>query len=236
MIVITGASSGIGKSLAVHFSHAGYPLLLIARRTSPMKELKMPNALCIEADVTDRVSFSKAIEQGEKKFGQIECLINNAGILLAGPTQQQDPSDWEKMLQVNVLGVLNGIHLVLDKMIERQTGTIINISSLAGRKTFPGVGVYCATKHAVHALTESIREEVADHNIRLINIAPGNVKTAIWDHAVPDEEKENHPAFNRKEYENLSADDIARVTLFSYEQPQNVCIREIVIAPTRQIK
>ncbi len=236
MIVITGASSGIGKALAIHFSHAGYPLLLIARRGSLMEELKLPNALCMEADVTDLVSFSRAIEQGEKKFGQVECLINNAGILFAGPTHLQDPSDWEKMLQVNILGVMNGIHLVLDKMIERQRGTIINISSVAGRKTFPRLGVYCATKHAAHALTESIREEIADHNIRLINIAPGNVKTAIWDHAVPDEEKENYPAFNRKEYENLSADDIAKVTLFAYEQPQNVCIREIIIAPTRQIK
>ena len=117
-----------------------------------------------------------------------------------------------------------------------QTGTVINISSVAGRKTFAGLGVYCATKHAVHALTETVREEVADHNVRVVNIAPGNVKTAIWDQAIPEEKKENHPAFNRKEYENLSVDDIAKVVLFAYEQPQNVCIREIVLAPTRQLK
>ena len=122
MIVITGASSGIGKATAIHFSRSGYPLLLIARRLAQIEELKLPNTLCIEADVTDLASFSEAIRRGEERFGDVECLINNAGILFAEFLHQQTPSDWEKMLQVNVFGVLNGIHLVLDKMIQRQTG------------------------------------------------------------------------------------------------------------------
>ncbi|MBS0626109.1 MAG: SDR family oxidoreductase [Verrucomicrobia bacterium] len=236
MIVITGASSGIGKALALHFSRAKHPLLLVARRLAALQELNLPNALCVEADVSDLASFSKALEQGERQLGAPACLINNAGVLFAELFHQQTTSDWEKMLQVNVSGVLNGLHLVLDKMIQRQTGTIMNISSVAGRKTFPGLAVYCATKHAVHALSECIREEIADHNVRLINIAPGNVKTSIWDQAVPEEKKKEHPAYHRKEHENLSADDIAKVVLFAYEQPQNVCLREIVLAPTRQIK
>ncbi len=236
LVVITGASSGIGKATAIHFSKAGYPLLLIARRLSHLEELQLPNTLCIEGDVTDLSSFSAAIKQGEQKFGEVECLINNAGILFAELAHQQNPADWEKLLNVNVLGVLHGMHLVLDKMIQRQTGTIINISSLAGRKTFPNLGVYCATKHAVHALTESIREEVADHNVRLVTISPGNVKTEIWDQAVPEAKKEKYSVYQRKEYENLDPEDIAKAILFAYEWPQNVCIREIVLTPTRQIK
>lgn len=235
LVVITGASAGIGKSTAIHFSRAGYPLLLVARRLSHLEALQLPNSLCVEGDITDLPSFSAAIKSAEEKFGEVECLINNAGVLFAGSTHEQNPADWKKMLDVNILGVLHGIHLVLDKMIQRQRGTIVNISSLAGRKTFSSVGVYCAAKHAVHALTESIREEVADHNIRLVTIAPGNVKTEIWDQAVPEEKKWQYSAYERKEYENLDPEDIARAILFAYEQPQNVCIREIVLAPTRQV-
>lgn len=236
LVVITGASSGIGKATAIHFSRLGYPILLIARRLSNLEELKLPNTLVVEGDVTDLPGFSMAIQQGEEKFGPIECLINNAGILFAEYAYQQNPSDWKKMFDVNVLGVLHGMHLVLDKMIQRKSGTIINISSLGGKKTFPSVAIYCATKHAVHALTETIREEIADHNVRLVLISPGNVMTEIWDLAVSEEKKGEHPAYQRKDYENLDAEDIARAILFAYEQPQNVCIREIVLAPTRQVK
>ncbi|HEV7737691.1 MAG TPA: SDR family oxidoreductase [Chlamydiales bacterium] len=235
LVVITGASAGIGKAIAVHFSRAGYPLLLIARRLAKLKELRLPNTYCAEVDVTDLSKFSAAIKKGEEKFGEVECLINNAGVFFAEPFETQDPQDWKKMVDVNILGILNGMHLILNKMKERQTGTIFNISSLAGRKTFPSGAVYCATKYAVHGLTESIREEMADHNVRVITIAPGNVKTEIWDQAVAEEKKHHYSAYQRKPYENLDPEDIAKAILFAYEQPQNVCIREMVICPTRQI-
>jgi NADP-dependent 3-hydroxy acid dehydrogenase YdfG len=235
LVVITGASAGIGKAIALHFSRAGYPLLLIARRLSKLTELQLPNAHCAEVDVTDLSRFRAVIKEAEQKFGEIDCLINNAGVLFAGLASEQDPADWKQMIDVNVMGVLNGMHLVLEKMKNRQTGTIVNISSLAGRKTFSTVAVYTATKFAVHALTESIREEMADHNVRLVTIAPGNVETEIWDQAVEPEKKSDYGAYTRKPYENLDPDDIARAILFAYEQPQNVCIREMVICPTRQI-
>ncbi len=235
LVVITGASAGIGEATALHFSRAGYPLLLIARRLSKLKSLHLPNVLCEEADVIDLSRFKAAISKAEEKFGETECLINNAGILFIDLAYQQNPEEWKKMLDVNVLGVLHGIHLVLQNMIKKQTGTIINISSLGGRKTFPTHAIYCATKFAVHSLTESIREEVADHNVRLITIAPGNVKTDILEQAASQEIKDNHPSYRRKPYENLQSEDIARAILFAYEQPQNVCIREMVICPTRQI-
>lgn len=234
LVVITGASAGIGKALAIHFSQAGYPLLLIARRLAKLKQLQLPNTYCAEVDVTDLSKFSAAIEKGEEKFGEVDCLINNAGILFAGAVNEQDPENWKAMIDVNIWGTLNGIHIVLNKMKEKRTGTIFNISSLAARKTFPSGAVYCATKSAVHALTESVREAMADHNVRLITIAPGNVKTEIWDRAVPDEMKSHHSAYQRKPFENLDPEDIARAIFFAYEQPQNVCIREMIICPTRQ--
>jgi NADP-dependent 3-hydroxy acid dehydrogenase YdfG len=236
LVVITGASAGIGEATAIQFSNAGYPLLLIARRLSKLKALNLPNTLYEEVDVTELSSFKTAIEKAEEKFGATECLINNAGILFINLAHQQDPEEWKKMLDVNILGVLHGTHLVLQKMIKNQTGTIINISSLGGRKTFPTHAIYCATKFAVHSLTESIREEVADHNVRLVTIAPGNVKTEILDHAASQETKNTHSSYKREPYENLQPQDVARTILFAYEQPQNVCIREIVICPTRQIR
>lgn len=235
LVVITGASAGIGEATAIHFSNAGYPLLIIGRRLSKLKALNLPNTMCEEVDVTDLSRFKIAISKAEEKFGETECLINNAGILFINLTHQQNPEEWKKMLDVNVLGVLHGIHLVLQNMIKRQTGTIINISSLGGRKTFPTHAIYCATKFAVHSLTESIREEVADHNVRLMTIAPGNVKTDILDQAASQEIKNTHSSYKRKPYENLRPEDIANTILFAFEQPQNVCMREIVICPTRQV-
>ncbi len=235
LVVITGASAGIGQATAIQFSHAGYPLLLLGRRLHRLKALNLPNTMCEEVDVTDLCRFKAAINKAEEKFGETECLINNAGVLFINLTHQQNPEEWRKMLDVNVLGVLHGIHLVLQNMIKRQTGTIINISSLCGRKTFPTHAIYCATKFAVHSLTESIREEVADHNVRLMTIAPGNVKTEIFDQAASQEIKNTHASYKRKPYENLQSEDVARTILFAYEQPQNVCMREIVICPTRQI-
>lgn len=235
LVIITGASSGIGKAAAIQFSNKGYPLLLIARRLSKLKALNLPNTLCEEVDVTELSKFKAAIEKAEKKFGETECLINNAGIVFINLAHLQSPEEWKKMLEINVLGVLHGTHLVLQNMIKRQTGTIINISSLCGKKTFPSHAIYCATKFAVHSLTESIREEVADHNVRLVTIAPGNVETEILNQAASQEIKDTHPSYKRKPYENLQPEDIARTIFFAYEQPQNVCIREMVICPTRQI-
>ena len=142
--------------------------------------MKLPNAICEKLDVTDLKTFKEVLTKAEKKYGPTDCLINNAGVLLLGQGKSQDPAEWKKMLDINVMGVLNGIHLVLGDMIERQTGTIVNMSSVAGRKTFPCHAVYCATKFAVHALTENIREEVSQHNVRLITIAPGIVESEIF--------------------------------------------------------
>lgn len=235
LVVITGASSGIGRTTAIRLSSAGYPLLLLARRVEKLEELNLPNTLCCKVDVTDLAEFQKVVNAAESKFGAVDLMINNAGVMLLGNVITQDPTQWQQMLNINVMGVLNGIKTVIDKMVRRNCGTIINISSIAGRKTFPNHAAYCATKFAVHALTENIRGEIANSNVRMTIIAPGVVETELLSHttdaAIIDMYK------NWKEdtiNQGLDPDDIARAIEYAYTQPQNVCIREIVIAATKQ--
>jgi len=234
LVIITGASSGIGEATAKKFAEQGYPLLLIARRVERLQALDLPNTLCAKVDITDLDGFKAAVFDAEALFGPADCLVNNAGIMLLGQIDSQDPNEWQQMLNVNVMGVLNGISTVLSSMIKRQQGTIINISSIAGRKTFPNHAAYCATKFAVHALTENIREETAKHDVRLITIAPGVVETELLGHTTHETIKTDYSAWKQEMGQPLQADDIAKTIWFAYQQPQRVCIREIVIGPTRQ--
>ena len=130
-----------------------------------------------KVDVSDSLAMQAAITEAEQEFGPSDCLINNAGVMLLGLMHEQDPKEWQMMLDVNVMGVMNGIHNVLPGIRERKNGTIINISSIAGRKTFPMHAAYCATKFAIHALSENLREEVAPDNVRVVTIAPDSVET-----------------------------------------------------------
>lgn len=234
LVIITGASSGIGAATAVAFSKAGYPLLLLARRLDKLKALNLPNTLCEQVDVTDINAMRSAIANAEEKFGKADCIINNAGVLLLGNVENQHPSEWQHMLNVNVMGVLNGIGIVLDDLIKRNTGTIINVSSIAGRSAFPDHAVYCATKFAVHGLTETIRQETAKHNVRLITISPGIVETEVLDHTTQKKLVDDYKKYKQHIEVTINSEDVANSILFAYAQPQNVCIREIVIAPTRQ--
>ena len=234
LVVITGASSGIGKACAIRLSKEGHPLLLLARRLEVMEALELPNTMCKSVDVTDREAVSQAVSEAEEKFGPTDCFINNAGIMLLGSMAEQDPKEWDKMLDVNVKGVLNGIHAVLGKMVERKGGTIVNVSSIAGRKTFPNHAAYCGTKFAVHAITENIREEVAEHNVRMVTIAPGVVETALLSHTSSDGIKGDYESWKDTIGGGLHAEDIAEAIYFAYSRPQRVCIREIVLAVTGQ--
>ncbi len=234
LIAITGASSGIGAAIARAFSQADFPLLLMARRMDRLEALDLPNAVCAQVDVTDRTGMKRAIAQAEANYGPVDCLVNNAGVMLLGQLQDQSPAEWRKMLDVNVMGVLNGIHLVLGDMIARKSGTIVNISSVAGRKTFPNHAAYCGTKFAVHAMTENAREEAAANNVRFVTIAPGAVETELLGHTTSDSIKDSYETWKETMGGALSAEDIARAVMYAYQQPQGVCIREIVLAATRQ--
>ncbi|MGF1730774.1 SDR family oxidoreductase [Photobacterium kasasachensis] len=234
LIVITGASSGIGEATARKLSSEGHPLLLLARRIERLEALQLPNTVCRQVDVTDAGAFAAAIKEAEAQFGPVDCLINNAGVMLLGLAHEQDPAEWKAMFDVNVMGLLNGIHAVLADMKARQHGTVINISSVAGRKTFPSHAAYCGTKFAVHAITENIREEVADDNVRFITIAPGAVETELLSHTTNDDIKAGYEEWKDGMGGVIAPQDIANAISFAYQQPQNLCIREIVLAATRQ--
>ena len=234
LIVITGASSGIGEAIAKRFSEAGFPLLLLARRLERLQALNLPNAICASVDVTDKAAFANAVKNAESKYGPVDCLINNAGVMLLGQIDSQNPDEWQKMYDINVIALLNGMHLVLGAMKARKGGTIINVSSIAGRKTFPNHAAYCGTKFAVHAISENVREEVADSNVRVITVAPGVVETELLSHTTSSDIKSGYDSWKQGIGGAINSDDIARSVIFAYQQPQNVCIREIVIAPTRQ--
>lgn len=234
LIIITGASSGIGEAAAKMLSKQGHPLLLMARRVEKLEALKLPETLCKKVDVTELDQVKAAISEAEQTYGPADCIINNAGVMLLGLLDEQKPDEWKKMLDVNVMGVMNGIHAVLPGMKQRQSGTIINISSVAGRKTFPNHAAYCGTKFAVHAITENLREEVAPYNVRLITIAPGAVETELLSHTTFDKIKTDYQDWKDSIGSVLASDDIANAIVYAYQQPQNVCVREVVIAATKQ--
>ncbi|WP_027214377.1 SDR family oxidoreductase [Burkholderia sp. WSM2232] len=235
LVIITGASSGIGEATARLFSQLGYPLLLLARRLGRLRGLELPNTLCRQVDVTDRAALLAAVREAEIQFGPADAIINNAGVMLLGDMTAQHPEEWDRMLDVNVKGVLNGVHAVLAGMVARRRGTIVNVSSTSGRKTYPQHVAYVGTKHAVHALSENLREEVSPHNVRVVLIAPGacntELQTVTTNHAI----KEGFQAWKDSiGGVILEPQEVAEAIRFAYEMPQNVCIREIMLAATNQ--
>ncbi|MGR3714292.1 MAG: SDR family oxidoreductase [Shimia sp.] len=234
LIAITGASSGIGAALAQTFSDAGHPLLLLARRIYRLEALNLPNTICRPVDVTDPTTLRAALAEAEAVYGPVDCLINNAGVMFSGQIDTQDPAEWQTMFNVNVLGLLNGVQAVLGDMKSRSTGTILNISSIAGRKSFPNHAAYVGTKFAVSAMSENIREEVSGSNVRVMSLCPGAVETDLLSHTTSQEIKDGYEDWKQSMGGVLVAQDIARTAAFMYAQPQNMNIREVVVAATRQ--
>lgn len=234
LVVITGASSGIGLALARRFSKEGHPVLMLARRAELMKQEKLPNTLCLSVDVTDKTQMENAIKQAEEKYGKTDLLINCAGIMLLGDTAKQNYAEWDAMIDVNIKGILTGTQYVLPEMVKRNEGTIINFSSIAGRKTFDNHAVYCGTKFAVHAITEAVRKEVSQSSVRLLTIAPGVVETPLLSHTTDEEIVANYKEWKKTIEGGLDTEHIADCVFFMYNMPQSVSVREIVIAKTKQ--
>lgn len=239
LIVITGASSGFGYEMAKKFGEQKYPMLLVARRLEKLEELvkneKLENVIIKKVDVTNKEEFKNAIISAEEIYGKVDLLINNAGTMLLGSVVDQDPKEWKQMLDVNVMGVLNGMQIVIEDMIKREEGTIINISSIAGKKTFGNHAAYCASKFGVHALTETIREEVSLSNVRCLTISPGAAETELLSHTTRDDIISGYNSWKETMGgKSLNPKHVANSALYMYELPQEVSIREIVIAPTKQ--
>ncbi|WP_268912577.1 SDR family oxidoreductase [Lentilactobacillus sp. SPB1-3] len=237
LIVITGASSGFGAEIAKIFNAAGYPELLLGRRTEKISALPLnfDQVMVASVDVTEQDQFKDAIAKAEEKFGPVDLLVNNAGVMLLGNVQKQSPKEWQQMLDTNVMGVLNGTQIVLPGMVAREHGTIINMSSLAGKKTFVNHAAYVASKFGVHGLSETIREEVSGNNVRISLVAPGAAETELLTHVTDDKALTDYEAW-KDTMGGITLDPVhvAESVKFIYDMPQEVNIREVDIAATRQ--
>ena len=237
--IVTGASSGIGEATALMLAKEGVKVTIAARRAERLDELRKKieeaggEALPIVTDVTHRTAVNYLAEHTKEKFGSIDILINNAGIMPLSMMKNLHVDEWEKMVDVNIKGVLFAIGAVIPVMREQKSGHIINISSVAGRKVMPGGAVYCATKFAVAALSEGLRMELSpSDNIRVTSIEPGAVDTELIDTITDDEIKENMGWLEK--LTPLRAEDIAEAIRHALTQPKHVSINEVLIRPTGQ--
>jgi NADP-dependent 3-hydroxy acid dehydrogenase YdfG len=238
IIVITGASSGLGEAAARLLSAEGAAVVLGARRRERIEALareltaKGGKAMALVTDVTERAQVAKLVEAAVKTHGRIDVMINNAGLMPQSLLERLKVDEWDRMIDVNIKGVLYGIAAALPHMKQQKSGHFINVSSVAGHKVGPGSAVYAATKHAVRALSEGLRQEVKPYNIRTTVISPGAVASELPDSATdPDAAARLH-----KFYAEIAipAGSFARAVAFAISQPEDVDINEILFRPTRQ--
>ncbi len=238
VVIITGASSGMGEAAAKHLATLGATVVLGARRGDKIENMAKDiqetggKALAVAMDVTNLEQVKNLVDTAVQKFGRIDVILNNAGIMPLSPMDRINVEEWNTMIDVNIKGVLNGIAAVLPYMKEQKFGQIINTSSVAGHKVFSGSAVYSATKYAVRALTEGLRMEVKPYNIRTTIVCPGAVKTELLEHiSEADIQQAN------KDYVGevgISPDSFARVIAFAISQPEDVDINEVIFRPTAQ--
>ena len=238
VVIITGASSGMGEAAAKHLATLGATVVLGARRGDKIENMAKDiqetggKALAVAMDVTNLEQVKNLVDTAVQKFGRIDVILNNAGIMPLSPMDRINVEEWNTMIDVNIKGVLNGIAAVLPYMKEQKFGQIINTSSVAGHKVFSGSAVYSATKYAVRALTEGLRMEVKPYNIRTTIVCPGAVKTELLEHiSEADIQQAN------KDYVGevgISPDSFARVIAFAISQPADVDINEVIFRPTAQ--
>ena len=229
LVVITGATHGIGKALADAFAAEGHRLLLIARHPEPLEGLTAELATQAAVDVADYAALEAAIRAAEAVHGPTECLVNNAGFIKIGPLQERDAAGMSYEVDVLLKGVLYATRAVLGGMVARKSGTIINVSSIGDRVPGPLGEVYHASKAAVRSLSASLQKGQAEHNVRVINVAPGLVRTNIHvDMGITFEEYcklLGNPEF-------ISAEELADIILYCWKLPQRICVRDIVVMPT----
>jgi len=239
VVVITGASSGLGEATARLLSAEGASVVLGARRVDRIQSLadelhaKGGKALAIATDVTHVEQVKKLVDSAVQKFGRIDVMINNAGIMPHSPLERLKIDDWNRTIDVNIKGVLYGIAAALPHMKQQKAGHIINVSSVAGHKVTPNGAVYCATKHAVRALSEGLRVEVKPYNIRTTIISPGAVATELPDSITEPDIAAGVSKFYQETA--IPADSFARAVAFAMSQPEDVDINEILFRPTSQV-
>ena len=238
IVVITGASSGLGEATARLLSAQGATVVLGARRADRLKALANEltraggRALALATDVTDRDQVKNLADTAAEKFGCLDVMINNAGLMQQSPLERLKVDEWDNMIDINIKGVLYGIAAALPHMQRQKSGHIINVSSVAGHKVTPAGTVYCATKHAVRVISEGLRQEVKSYNIRTTIISPGAVATELPSHITDRDSATAIQTF----YQGyaIPADAFARAVAFAMSQPDDVDVNEILFRPTRQ--
>ena len=237
--IVTGASSGIGRAAALKLAQAGASVALGARRTDRLEQLQGEiasgggTAKSFKLDVADRTQCEAMVRAVLDKWNRIDILVNNAGIMPLSFLKSLKVDEWDRMVDVNIKGVLYCTAAVLGHMRERKSGHIVNISSVAGRIVFPAGSVYCATKHAVTAFSEGLRQELSVRSgIRVTCIEPGVVRTELTN-TITDESLQGFIE-GAKKMEALKSDDIADAILYAVQSPPHVNVNEILIRPTSQ--
>ncbi|HXW58033.1 MAG TPA: SDR family NAD(P)-dependent oxidoreductase [Solirubrobacteraceae bacterium] len=242
--LVTGASSGIGEASARALAARGAAVAVAARRKDRLDALVRDiesdggRALAVEADVTDPTQAAGAVGRAARELGRLDTVINNAGVMLLGPTLDAPLEEWDRMVALNVSGLLHVAHAALPHLASaaqqepRRVADLVNISSVAGRVARSGSGVYSLTKHGVGAFSESARQEFADRHVRVSLIEPGAVKTELTTHLRPEVREQVSRRFGG--IERLEADDIADAIAYVVTRPRRVAVNEILIRPTEQ--
>ncbi len=234
LVAITGASSGIGEATARAFSAAGHPILLMARRVDRMEALDLPNAIIRQVDVRDREAIAAAVSDAEAIHGPTDMMFANAGIARLADIGRQPPEEWDEMIDINTKGVMNTVHAVMSGMMERRCGTLVMMSSIAGRKVYPDHTVYCGTKFFVHAVSESLREYLSAYDVRVLVVSPGVIETEVLSGVLDEQTLAAYKENKAKIGGGIEADIVADLILDAYQLPQRALVQEICMTPTRQ--
>jgi len=238
VVVITGASSGLGEATARHLVERGATVVIGARRIDRIESLAAEltanggKVVAVETDVTDRDQVRNLVDIAVERFGRIDVMLNNAGLMPLAPLERLKIDEWDRMIDVNIKGVLYGIAAALPHMKVQKSGHIINVSSVYGHVVDPGATVYCATKHAVRVLSEGLRKEVKPYNIRTTIISPGAVSTELLEHISEKDIQAGTQEFVGKIA--IGQGTFARSVAFAISEPDDVDINEILFRPTAQ--
>ncbi|WP_225848947.1 SDR family NAD(P)-dependent oxidoreductase [Streptomyces sp. HPF1205] len=237
-VLVTGASSGIGRATALALARAGASVAAGARRTDRLRSLadEAPggDVLALELNVADPQSVRDAVAATVTRFGRLDVLVNNAGVMLNGAILTADISDWTHMVAINLLGSMYAVHAALPHLLDTK-GAVVQVSSTSGRSASAGAGVYAATKFGVTAFSEALRQEVTEHGVRVVVIEPGFVSTELTTHSTD-------PAMRAKAREmaaamrTLQPEDVAAAVVYAVTQPAHVAVNEILIRPTDQTR
>jgi NADP-dependent 3-hydroxy acid dehydrogenase YdfG len=238
--LVTGASSGIGEATARALAAQGATVALVARRVERLERLaaELGGAVAIEADITQQPQAAGAVERTVSELGRLDTVVNNAGVMLNGPVVGAPLEEWDRMVAINVSGLLYVAHAALPHLLEaaeqapRHVADMVNISSIAGRFANRGAGVYNATKFGVNAFSESLRQEVTTRHVRISVIEPGVVKTELFGHQRPETQERYEKMFG--EIEKLDAGDIAEAIEYIVTRPRRVAVAEMLVRPTEQ--